>query len=373
MDYTFKKISEDKNKTEIEVKVDFKEFEKAKEKSLAILGKDVKIEGFRPGKAPQNLIEAKLGSKLVTESIGRLMLDVAYDIIEKEDFKPVKQPEYDLKKLDAKEGVIFSFIFTNYPKVELGDFSKIKAKREEVVVSEKDIEDVIKSVVKSGVKPERLKELTKVTEVKAAPHKHDHADHEGHDHDHTHDHKHDDIDFELNDKVIEELGYEKEKTLDDVKEAVKERLKDLKKQQAEEKYTNAVVEEAIKLSKFDLPDVFIDPEVEHSEKHFTERLEDLKLDVNAYLATQGKKIEDLREDWKKQATERVSIDLVLINIAMQNDLMPSDEDIQAEIDLITDPSQKHQYDNDGGREYIRTVLARRKGLVKLMETVEAKK
>lgn len=395
MNYTHKQTHNDVNKTEYEVTVPFIELKPFEEEAYKVLSKDVKIEGFRPGKAPKATIVAKLGTKLLNESIGRLLPQVAFDIIQKENMQPISTPDYEVTKISAEEGITFKFWFTNYPTVKLGDFSKIKVKKEEVKTTDEDIDSVVKSIVRSGVKPERIRELTKVTEGETAKEKikdqksknknahshddHDHS-HDGHDHHHDHDHgdhthTHEDkgnFDFELNDALIAELGYEKEKTLKDVRESVKQRLTEMKQQQAEEKYMSEVVEEAIKLSKFDIPERFIKSEVEAAERDFANRLNELKLDRDLYLSTQGQTYEKKLKDWEEQAKKRVSADIVLINIAMQNDQLPLEEDIDNEINTIQDASVRSSYDTDSGRQYIRGVLTKQRGLNHLMEKVKNK-
>lgn len=385
MNYTHKKTHHDVNKVEYEVTVDFKELKPFEEQAYKALSKNVKIEGFRPGKAPRQAIVARLGTTLINESVGRLLPAVAFDIIDTEKMQPVNTPEYDLIDLSVEKGIVFKFWFTNYPSVALGDFSKIKVKKEEIKTTEDDVDTVVKSIIRSSVKPERIRELTKVTEAKTATEKlkekkakgkKTEENHEGHDHaegEHDHSHDHEDkgnFDFELNDALITELGYEKEQTLKDVQESVKKRLEEMKSQQAEEKYVGAVVEELIKISKFEIPDRFIKSEVEAAEKDFNARLAELKLEKDLYLKTQGQTYEQKLKDWEEQARKRVSADIILINIAMQNDKLPTEEDIEKEIATIQDPAVRSSYQTENGRRYIRGVLTKQNGLNILLEKIK---
>src|SRR5690606_22344177 len=100
-------------------------------------------------------------------ALNRMLIKISYEILQKEEYKPVKQPNYNITKLDPEDGIEFTFSFTNYPQVKLGDFSKINIKKEEPKVTTEDIDSVIKSIIRSSVKPERIKELTTVTEKKS--------------------------------------------------------------------------------------------------------------------------------------------------------------------------------------------------------------
>ncbi len=370
MKYTYKETVRDKNKVEYEVNVDFKELEQFKEEVFSELSKTVKMDGFRPGKVPKDKVEQKLGGKLITESIGRLLPRVAYEIMQKEEDRPVHAPEYDLKKADEKEGILFTFQFVNYPEVKLGDFKKIKIKREVEPVNDEDIEAVVKNIVRSSIPPQKIKELTEVIEVKPKNTKKDDSKEEK---------KEEEVrisDFKLNDKLVEALGYENEKTLKDINKAVRERLEQLKEEQANNAYTSKVIEEAIKLSKFEIPDMFIENEAGIYEDQFNSRLEELKLDRDTYLATQGTDIEKKKEEWKKQAIEKISVDLVLISLANEHNTVAEEKDIDEEIEKIADPEVKKQYRSESAREYVRSVITRQRGLSKLIEIVgapEAKK
>ncbi len=397
MKYDYKNTLDTVDKKEYEVTLEYSELDTFIEISYKILAADVKIQGFRPGKAPRDLIESKLGAKLVTDALGRLLPTATYEIIEKEKDRPVEAPAYDLKEMDKEKGIKYSFSFVNYPTIKVGDIKKIKVEKKEAEITEDDIESVIKNVVRSSLSIEKIKELTKVKEESATSsqptaknkkakeskeeqaHAHDEHDHnhDHSDHDHTHQHSHEEkpveaVDFELNDALIQELKYEKEKTLEEVKKSVKAKLTEMKKQQVEDEYANKIVDEVVKISDVKVPKLFLTREVENTENQFSERLKELKLDVETYLQTQGSNLEQKRKEWEEQAKKRIAIDLLLINIADQNGGVAKDEEIENEISAIEDPKVRNQYESKNAREYIRTVMTRQKGLKKLLEMVEAK-
>lgn len=356
MEYKHSVEKDTTDKTIIKVTVPFKELEPYREAAYKDLAKDIKIQGFRPGKAPRHLIEPKIATELVNESVGRLLQTAAFKVMADEDYRPILQPEFDLKSMDPEKGIEFTFTFTNYPKVKVGDLSKIKVTKEELKITEDEVDTVIKSIIRSNIAPEKLAELTKVTKAKSKK--------KG-----ETDKKTEVEDFELNDALIAELGYEKEKTLDVVREQVKGQLEGMKAGQLEDEYVNNMVEEAVKLSKFEIPAIMIDNEVEAARSSFNQRLEELNLDETTYLATQGRKMEDLEKEWKEAAQKRVGIDLVLVNLAMDADAMPKDADVESEINAMTDPEQKKRFQTPNGRDYVRMVLARRKGIEILKKSV----
>ncbi len=365
MKYTYKQTRKDKDLIEYEVTIDFAEYKTFVDQAYSKLSKDVVIPGFRPGKGPKEAIEAKLGTKLLDEAIRNMLPIPAVEIIEKDKMKPVAQLQYDLHKFDPKEGIIYKFSFTNFPEVKLGDFKKIKVEKKVEKVSDEDVDSVIRSILRSGVKPEVLKKY----EVKP---KSDNKDAEKTEKK-TSSEETKVIDFELNDELVKELKYKEEKTLDELRKSVKERLEGLKNEQMEEQYRNNIVEEALKITNIEIPESFIRSEAEAYENDFKARLSNLNLNVDTYLQTQNTTLEKKREEWKKMAEDKVKIDILLISVAMEYNLVPENKDIDAEIEAISDQNLKKQYDTDRGREMIRTVLTRRKGVNKLVELVEGKK
>lgn len=367
MKYTYKVLSNTKDETEVEVTVDFAEFLTIKDEVFNDLSREVKIPGFRPGKGPKEVIEQKIGSKLLNESVSKLLPRPAIEIIEKEKFRPVTQVHYDVTKFDEKEGITYKFHFTNFPTIKLGDLSKVKVKKEVSETKPEEIDDVIKSIMRSSVKPELLEKykIEKPEKEKKAIKPKDEDKKES-----KKEEKKEEIDFELNDELVKALGYQKEQNLDELRKAVKARLEDLRNNQAEEEYVSKLVKEIIEISDVSIPESFIKTEIENYENDFKYRLKNLNLDVETYLQTQGTTLEKKREEWKKMAEDKVATDVLLINISLEHNVAPTEENVQQEIEAITDDSLKAEYDTDKGREMIRTVLMRRNGLNKLKELVE---
>jgi trigger factor len=377
MEYKFKQISKDKDKTVYEVTVEFKELLPYQEAAYIQLSKNIKLEGFRPGKAPRAKIMQKIGSEVIDMSIRTLLPNVTAEIIQKEKARPIAAPDYELVSLDPEKGIVYKFTYTDYPVVKLGDFSKIKVVKEEPKVTDEDADLVIKNIVRSSIKPERLQELgvgsQEPEDAKPETRNLKQTTAKAKSKNKTRSTKGDGSDFILNDEIVKELGYKEEKTLKELRESVKKKLIELKQQQAEQDYADKVLVEAVKLSKFDIPEFFIQRELESQEHQFIHRLEELKLDADTYLKTQGSTLEKKRAEWKENAEKSVGMDLVLISIADQNGGVATDQDVENEINSIEDPIRRGQYRNDNAREYVRTILTRQRGLGKLLEMVNDKK
>jgi len=380
-EYTYKQVEKKQNKYIYEVTVDYTYYQTFEDKAFKEEANRVKMPGFRPGKAPKELVEKEVSGRVFTNAINKLLPQVSFDILTKENLNPLINLDYSLKEFDKEKGVIYTFTLFNQPSVDLETVKKIKVPFTKPEVKDEEIDDVIRDMI------------TQMEKKPGEAHtEHDH-DHEGHDHSHhDHDHNHDHIHEEetktpetkdeakttksekmepITDEIVKKLGYEDAKTYDELKKKIRETLTKYKDQQANNSYAVKVVEEAIKLADFTLPDEMVDTEVQRQEEDFTNRLKKIKLDQESYLKTQGTDIDKLRNQWKEEARDQIASDLILINFAIKEKLVPTDEEVKKEIDAITNPQVKAQYKSEKGRDYLRTVITRDKGLQKMLEVVKS--
>ena len=145
----------------MEVKVTFttEEWKNAQEKALEKLAKNVKIDGFRQGKAPKEVFIKKYGEESLFMDAADLVLQPAYQkmLDENKDVEIVAQPEVALKSI-SKDGVEFVFTITTKPEVKLGKYKKLGVKKEKVEVTKEEIENALnetlnryaENVVKDG-------------------------------------------------------------------------------------------------------------------------------------------------------------------------------------------------------------------------------
>ena len=134
---------------EIEVKIEGKEWEEALDKAFQKANKKVKIDGFRPGKAPKEIFFKKYGKQslymdaadAVIEKAYMKMLDDNQDIVG----ELVARPEITFKNIDDK-GIEFNFVLTLRPDVKLGKYKGLKVKKEKAEVTKEEIVEFAKKV-----------------------------------------------------------------------------------------------------------------------------------------------------------------------------------------------------------------------------------
>jgi len=156
METSVKKL--ENSRLEIIFKVQKEEFEKFREKAILKFGQEFKIEGFRPGKAPKEVIEREVGEARILEEATRQLVEESYPkVILENKIEPITQPEIEvLPPTDKISGGGFEFkaSLTILPEIKLPDYKKIasKIKRNKILVEETEIENALRWIQKSRAK-----------------------------------------------------------------------------------------------------------------------------------------------------------------------------------------------------------------------------
>lgn len=130
----------EKNKLEITIKVEGKEWEEALDKAFVEANKKAKIDGFRPGKAPKDVFLKKYGEESLWLDAADIVLQSAYTkmLDDNKDLELVAQPDVAIKAI-SKEYVEFNFILVTKPEVKLNKYKKLGVKKEDVKVDRKSV------------------------------------------------------------------------------------------------------------------------------------------------------------------------------------------------------------------------------------------
>ena len=91
--------------------------------------KEVKISGFRPGKAPEGLAESKLNEEALAQDLFQEVVPLAYArVVSQEKLKPIIPPQITVKEYGQDKDLVFEATTAEAPKVSLGDYKKSVAK-----------------------------------------------------------------------------------------------------------------------------------------------------------------------------------------------------------------------------------------------------
>jgi len=381
----------DDHQVKLTVEVDAAMLDEAKQRAARQLSRQTKIPGFRPGKAPYNVVQRVIGEEAIQEeAIELLVKDVYPKVLDESGIKPYGPGT--LENIKSTTPPIFEFIVPLQAEVELGDYQSVRIPYELKVITDQDVEDTIQSlreqqaVIEPVERPVQEGDLVyvKLTGQRGKPKEGEEATFieertlpvnvakEGED---------DSMEWPFSgfsrrligmsagEEITFNYDYPKKTnfeafkgikalfkvTLDSVKrrtlpdlndefaqtvgdfptlEALRTRLRENLKEQTDhdynEQYDNQVLDKIIEISPIKYPPQMLEHEMDHVIERLKERLEQQKLDMELYLKSRQIDMKGLREEAKPVAESRIKRSLVLLEIADKLGVQVNSEDLQAE-------------------------------------------
>lgn len=105
-----------------------------------------RIPGFRPGKAPMQLIKSRFKEDIKSEVYKKLVPDAYEQAIKKRSLKPVGQPELDSLEGEEGEALTFEALFEVKPEIELPDYKGLKLEVPPTSVTDEDVDKRLEEV-----------------------------------------------------------------------------------------------------------------------------------------------------------------------------------------------------------------------------------
>lgn len=131
----------------INVEVPFEELKPDFDRAYKALAKQVKIPGFRPGKAPAKLLEARLGRGAVLEQVVNDVLPGRYsEAVTAADVKVIGQPEIEITKIEDGEELAFTAEVDVRPELTLPDFETLAVTVDAFTIGDEDIDEQLQSL-----------------------------------------------------------------------------------------------------------------------------------------------------------------------------------------------------------------------------------
>src|SRR5690606_25916256 len=116
------------------------------DKRLTEIGKKVKIDGFRPGKAPKNLIEQRYGESARAEALERSVEEAVVKTLKEKEIKPAVQPKVEVTKFDNDNVLEFTVSIEKMPEIKDVDFKSIALEKLVTPVDDKEIDEALKRI-----------------------------------------------------------------------------------------------------------------------------------------------------------------------------------------------------------------------------------
>lgn len=395
-----KKEKKAKNIHEIKVEITGKDWEKKLDETFKKIIKKVKIDGFRPGKAPRNIYEQKYGKQsIVVEAVDSCMNEAYVKALKEFKGEPIMQPTVGIEKAD-ETGVIYVFTFTTKPEIKINKYTNLGVKKDSVKVTKKDVDNEIEKMRKEYA------DLT-VKDGKAENGDTVIIDFEGFDGDkafeggkaenyalelgsnsfipgfeealigvkkgdkkdvnvtfpkdyHAEELKGKPVVFkvlvhevktkvypELDEDFFLDLGLEDVKTKEDLEKMVKETMTEQREYEAENKYVDELFEALLKETSVEVPHELIHEELDRMVEQYAERLKMQGITLEQFYKFTNSSEEALKAQMHEEAEKRVKLRFAIDEIIELEKIDATDEEANRDAE---EKAKKHGMDKD---EYIK--------------------
>ncbi len=142
-----------------QVVIENKDFESKVEKKLDQVAKNVKLPGFRPGKAPKEMLKQKYRTSVMGEALDEIVRESADKIVKDNNLKLAMQPKINITKFDEGKDIEFELEAEILPEIKIGDFSDVKVEKLMAEVPAEEVEKALNYIVSSR------RETTKVEDA----------------------------------------------------------------------------------------------------------------------------------------------------------------------------------------------------------------
>ena len=148
MKTTTKNLSD--TKIEITVTLDASDLKAAREQAITRLAREVKVAGFRQGKVPRDIAEKHINpTDLASHTIDIAVRTSVPKAFAEASKSPLVIPNVNVTKYVPDEMAEYTATADILPEVKLGDYKKLKVKKEETKVNPKDVDDVLDRIATS--------------------------------------------------------------------------------------------------------------------------------------------------------------------------------------------------------------------------------
>ena len=377
----------EKNMAKLTIEASAEDLEKAIEKAYQKQKSQISIPGFRKGKVPRQMIEKMYGKEVFYEDAANALIPDAYEkALEECEEDIVSSPKIEVTQIEAGKPFVFTATVALKPEVKLGKYKGVKVDKIDVAVTDEevdaeinkeleknarnitvedravkdgdvttlDFEGFVDGVAFDGGKGENYPltigsgafipgfeeqlvgaEIGKEVEVKVTfPEDYQAENLKGKD-----------AVFkctikEIKEKQLPALDDEfasevsEFDTLAEYKEDVKKNLAEKKEKDARNAKENAAVQAAVEVSEMEIPEAMLETQQKQMIDEFAQRITMQGLSMEQYFQFTGMNYQQMLEQVKPQAEERIKSRLVLEAIAAAENLEATEEEYEKELETM---------------------------------------
>jgi len=379
-------MTQKENEVKLKIEMDKLKVNSNLDKAYNDTSYKIKIPGFRKGRIPKNILNLHLGKEYFYEKTAEKLIPECYlEAVNKNNIKPINQPEIKVIQIEEDKPLIFEATVQVKPEVKLGSFDEISIQKEDVKVTNTDVNNEIKKIqenlaklkvvkdrkakkgdflvinsegyvegkaIKGSKVEKQMVQLGKITspefnkqllgcsagdekEIKIL------------------------VPIDAEDKEIagKEIIYkvkvieikEKElpefnedflktignyKSLDDFKKVMKEKLKEQAKIFSKNNYERELIEKVAEACEVKVPKVLIEKEVEYMMKSLEDDLKAKDLSLQDYYKSIKTDEEKVKKEYEIVAEKRIKQELVLDKISQAEKIQVTEKEVKDKIKTI---------------------------------------
>ena len=416
------------NMAKLTIEVAAEELEKALDSAYQKQKKQISVPGFRKGKVPRAMIEKMYGAGVFYEDAANILMQQTYaGAVDESGVDIVSRPTVEVTQIEKGQPFIYTAEVAVRPEVTLGKYMGVTVTKIDTSVSDEevdaelenqrnknartvtvtdrpvaegdtaviDFEGFVDGVAFDGGKGENHpleigshtfidtfedqlvgKNTGDEVEVNVTfPEQYQAADLAG---------KPATFKVKINEikaKELPELDDEFAQdvsefdTLAEYKESLKKNLEEKKENEAKRTKEDEAVQKIIDKSKMDIPEAMIDTQCETMIEEFAQRIAQSGLSMDQYLQFSGLTVDGLKEQVRPEALSRIQASLVLEQIAKDENIEVSDEDVNAEIEKMAasygmEADKLKEYMGDAEKDSMKKDLAINKAVELVMSNVK---
>jgi trigger factor len=378
----------------LDVEVTWDEMQKASDKAYQKLVKQIDVQGFRRGRAPRSLVERKLGGKeyIYQEGLDDLISETYRSTLREHDLTPISQPKLDAPEFEMGQPYHFSLTVPVLTPAVPGDYKSLHFEREDASVTSEEVDKEIESL-RERVSDWKIVErpadygdrvtvdlkLTsgdqKISDLKDNPFEltnertglftgmdeqvvgmqagesksftvtipADYSNEKLAGQDANYEitlHKVEVKELpELDDAFAEKVSDGQYQTMEDLSKAISDNIVESKKRRNRDELRDKIVDALIEQSTFSIHPLLIDEQAEDMLHQFGHMLEQQHISVDQYLTMMRKSREEYLQEIRPDAEKSVKRQLVLDEIAQQEDINVTPEEIEGLFALYSQAGQ----------------------------------
>lgn len=399
-------ISREKNNVKFTIEFSAEEFENAQIKAYQQNKDKFQIDGFRKGKAPRSIIEKRYGEGVFFEdAIDELFRDNYGKALAELELEVIDSPAAEFGKIAKGEGFTATITVPCFPIVEVKDYKGVEIDKVEQEVKDEDVDKDIEALQKRNARivsvereakdgdtvvldyagfvgddqfeggtaenqelklgsgmfipgfEEQLigaKANDKVDVKVTFPEEYHAEDLAGKDavfHCTVHEVKEEQLP-EIDDEFVKDVSeYD---TLEELKNATRERLEKYAKASAENQMQDAALIKVVEANDVEVPAVMVEDEIDRMVQELDQQLRYQGLNINQYMEFTGKDMAAFREELRADAERQVKTRLILTGIAEAEKLEVGEEELEEELKSL---AESYQSTTDKIREMLGESIA----------------